>query len=113
MSDLNHDNPRIRQLAEWLAQEPKDPFLRYAMAIEYRQLDPPRALLDFEILMREHPEYTGTYYHAAALYRQMGRHQEARQTYERGLEICRQQQDRHALAELRRAYDDFLEETED
>lgn len=103
---------RIEQLLNFLKNEPNDPFLLYALAVEYTSADPPEALRYFEKLLREHENYTASYYHAAALYASLGETEKAEETYRRGIEICERQGKAHALAELRSAYTNFLFEKE-
>ena len=99
---LSMQNQRLAQLLEWLENEPNDPFLIYAVATEYKKNNPQKTLEYFEKLLREHEEYTGTYYHAAALYVALGKREEARVTYEKGMAICRRVGDRRFPARLQR-----------
>ncbi|MCS7018431.1 MAG: tetratricopeptide repeat protein [Cytophagales bacterium] len=96
-----------------LESEPNDAFLIYAVAMEYRKTAPEKSLLMLEQLATTHPNYTATYYHLAAMYREAGRHQEAKETYEKGIAICQNMQDYHALSELQRAYQQWQNETEE
>ena len=59
---------RLTQLLKFLEEDPHDAFNWYAVATEYRATDPDRALVYFEKLLTEHPDYVPTYYHAAQLY---------------------------------------------
>lgn len=104
---------RIAKLQEFLAQDPHDPFLLYGLAIEYRGHDHAQAMQYFDRLLAEHPDYTGTYYHAAALCLEMGQRERAAELYAKGLQVCAAQGDRHALRELQQAYNAFLYEDED
>jgi len=101
---------RLQSLLDLWAQEPADPFLRYALATEYRKFDPAKAQGMYEQLMADQPNYTATYYHLASLYRQMGEPVLAVEVYEKGLVVCRLVGDRHALNELQRAYQDLQDE---
>lgn len=96
-----------------LASEPEDPFLRYAIAIEYRKTDKTKALQMLEELATSNPEYPATYYILAEMYQEVGRMAEALATYQKGIAICQQVQDRHALSELQRAYQQLQEELEE
>lgn len=103
---------RIAQLKKWLAENPSDVFLNYALATEYVSDYPEQAKTLFEKLLTEHPDYTATYYHAAQLYIQLGDLARAKDVFEKGILVCQQQQDPKALAELRTAYQNFLFEYE-
>lgn len=95
---------RILQLKKFLADDPEDPFLLYALATEYIKKEPRTALSYFEKLLHEHPAYVPTYYHAAALYAELDMQQAAEATYQTGIEKAREAGDAHALRELQGAY---------
>ncbi|GAA4834796.1 tetratricopeptide repeat protein [Algivirga pacifica] len=99
---------RLEQLFNFLKEEPNDPFLIYAIANEYNGHDDEKALQYYHQLLEEHPNYTGTYYHVAALYLHLGNEEKAEELYKKGIMICQQEGDRHALSELQRAYNDWL-----
>lgn len=104
---------RLERLFEFLKDEPNDPFLLYAIALEYNEAEPHKALEYFNILLKDHENYTGTYYHAAKLHEKLGNIDEALKTYEKGILICRKNNDTHALSELMRAYNSFRNEEEE
>lgn len=95
---------RITQLLKFLEAEPNDPFLLYALATEYVKHQPDKALAFFEKLLNEHPDYVPTYYHAAALYNELGLQDKAGRSYRAGIEKAREAGDSHALRELQSAY---------
>jgi tetratricopeptide (TPR) repeat protein len=99
---------RLQLLQEFYDQDPREPFNAYALALEYLNLDQSKALAFFEILLRDHPDYIPTYYHAAKLYQDLNRRDDAIRTYEKGIEICRKQSSAKALRELQSAYDELL-----
>jgi len=102
-------NPkRLQQLLNFLEKEPKDPFLLYAIATEYGEEHPEKAASYFDILLEKHPNYSATYYHAAALFAEMDLIDKAKSTYLKGIEICEAQKEIKALAELKNAYQNFL-----
>ena len=107
-----NNSERVEQLLKFLQEEPNDPFLLYALAVEYTDREPEEAMRYFEKLLREHETYTATYYHAAALYSSLGTIEKAREIYLKGIEICEKQGKIHALTELRTAYTNFLYENE-
>ena len=96
---------RLDQLLAFLADDPTDPFTLYALATEYRAAgDTAEAWQYYDQLLREHPAYVGTYYHAAALLTELGRRDEAEQVYRTGLTEARRQGQHHAAAELQGAF---------
>lgn len=104
---------RIEQLKRFLTETPEDPFLLYALALEYLEEKPLEAKTYFETLLKEHPLYLGTYYHAAALYEALSEPALAKQTYEKGIALAKKQLETKALQELQNAYQNFLFEWED
>ena len=93
---------------------PNDPFLQYALALEYLKIaDFEQALHIFEQLIEQSPGYVGTYYHLGKLQEQLGQHPKAVITYQKGIEIATLQNDRHSANELRGAYNLLCDELEE
>jgi predicted Zn-dependent protease len=91
-------------LKAFIAQRPGDPFPRYGLALEYKnagQLD--EASEVFAALMADHPSYTAAYLHAGNTAVALGRPEDARAIYTRGVEACKAAGDGHALGELQGA----------
>ena len=105
-------NTRLLQLFEYLKQDPNDAFTLYAIAMEYATTDADKALEYYERLLREHPGYVATYYHAAKLYAELGRREEAESIFRRGMAMCFQKDKLHAYNELQRAFRAFQDEEE-
>ena len=107
-------NGRLDQLLEFLKEHPADPFLTYAVATEYLKLhDTAKALHYYEQLVKEHPDYVGTYYHLGKLYESLNRVSEALNTYEAGMRAARLAHDAHALRELQAARQWVLDQEEE
>ena len=102
------DKSRLDKLLEFYNEDPKDSFTLYALATEYKKTDKDKALSFFEILLSEHENYVGTYYHAAALYDELGKQMEAQKTYQKGMLIARQENNMHAFSELQGAFNKFM-----
>lgn len=103
---------RIARLKQWLAESPDDPFLYYALAMEYKQEQPSRALEYLQHVYQHFPTYCAVYYPLAHLYWDMGFRKQAREVFEQGLKICEQLAEAKLLEELRTAYRLFLLEEE-
>lgn len=97
-------NTRLEQLHQFLKEQPQDPFLKYALATEYLKSGNNKTALGyFEALVEEHADYLGTYYHLGKLYEELGRIPEAMDTYDRGIQLARQQGNQRTLSELQAA----------
>ena len=97
---------RKEQIEEMLADEPNDPFLRYGLAMEYKNAgDLESAMREFQTLMDANPDYCATYFHAGQTLERIGRAEEARAVYEKGIEVTTRKGDEHARSELQGALD--------
>ncbi len=102
---MNED--RIKQLVKFMEEDPTDPFPKYALAMEHLQLNKPKSLELFEDLLKNHPDYIGTYYHAAHLYAELGDRNNTEKTFESGIEKAKSLNEAHALKELQSAFMNF------
>jgi Tfp pilus assembly protein PilF len=88
-------------LKAFIVQRPSDPFPRYGLALEYKNAGQLEAARDeFATLMQAHPTYTAAYLHAGNTAVSLGRPQDAREIYTRGVEACIKAGDGHARGEL-------------
>lgn len=93
---------RIEALRAFLKEDPTDAFSRFALAQELRWANQPEeALTVFEELVTDQPEYVGTYYHLGQLYEELGRLDDAIETYRTGIDRATDAGDLHARAELK------------
>ena len=99
---------RIQQLEKYLEKDPKEAFSNYALALELVDIDDLKAEKLFDYLLEEHPNYTATYYHAAAFQTELGNVERAQEIYEKGLEVLKKSNEAKALQELQHAYQNFL-----
>ena len=99
---------RIEQLEKWLADSPHDNFIQHALALEYIKLGrDEEARILFEKLLEYDPGYVGSYYHLAKLLERNGQITGAMQVYQKGMEKAQKAGDKHALNELRAAYEEL------
>ena len=99
-------NPRLDALKAMVAQNPSDSFLRYGLAMEYRNAgDLDSAVREFRAITESNPDYSPAYFHGGQTLEKLGRVEEARSMYERGVEATRRKGDAHALAEMQGALD--------
>ncbi|GAB4022908.1 tetratricopeptide repeat protein [Spirosoma koreense] len=106
------NNERIQQLIRFVQEEPDEPFNVYALGMEYLDSQPEQARVYFDQLLRAHPDYLPTYYHAAALYASLDERDKAADIYDKGIALAQVQQNQKALLELKRAQQAF-EDDED
>ena len=99
---------RITKLKEFLQANPGDNFLKHALALEYIKIgDDTTARSIFEEVLTLDPGYIGSYYHLAKLLERTGDANMAIQWYEKGMEAAQKAGDKHALGELRSAYEEL------
>lgn len=81
---MNHN--RIDQLMKFLQLSPNDSFIKYALALEYiKEGDDEKGKLYFEEILKNDPDYIGTYYHLGKLYERLREKFLAENTYQEGL----------------------------
>lgn len=95
---------RLKILLEYLEEEPNEPFNIYAVAMEYINKDKKQALVYLEELLKNHPDYLPTYYHAADLMVEFEM-DNAEEVYQKGIEVARNQGNTKAERELKSAYE--------
>ncbi|HUK19658.1 MAG TPA: tetratricopeptide repeat protein [Bryobacteraceae bacterium] len=97
---------RLEILKQMVAAAPGDSFLRYGLAMEYRNTgDLAAALAEFNALMAADPDYAASYFHAGQTLERLGKLEEARDVYRRGIEVTARKGDQHARSELEGALD--------
>ena len=75
--------------------------MRYALAMEdISANDDEAAARGFVDLMARDPTYVPTYLQAGKTLERLGRHQQAREVLQRGIEIARGQNEHHAADEM-------------
>ena len=106
-------NPdRVKQLEKFLQEDPNDSFSIYALALEYLPSNKLKSEELFNNLLKNHPDYIGTYYHAAALQSELGNIEKAETIYTNGISKAKELNEAHALRELQSAYTNFQFENE-
>jgi tetratricopeptide (TPR) repeat protein len=93
-------------LKAMVAQNPADAFARYGLAMELvktAQLE--SAVLEFRALLEHNPNYAAAYFHGGQALEKLGDVEQARQFYEKGVEVTGRTGDQHARSELQAALD--------
>lgn len=107
---MNQD--RINQLEKFRLEDPTDPFTKYALALEYLDINKTKSAELFDDLLKNNPNYIGTYYHAAALFTDLDEISKAEAIYKCGIAKAQELNEAHALKELQSAYLNFQYEND-
>ena len=95
---------RIQLLRGFLEKDPNDSFSRYALALDYLNGGEINlAIEEFELLLKNDPEYSATYYHFGKTLERLGKISEAKELYNKGIEVTTKKREMHALKELKEA----------
>ncbi|HOA71844.1 MAG TPA: tetratricopeptide repeat protein [Phycisphaerae bacterium] len=95
---------RLEQLQKMLTTDPEDPFLNFALAMEYVKVGrPDDALNQFNRVIELDRKYVPAYFQKANLLVSLGRHDEAKSVFSEALTVAEQAGDKHAAAEIREA----------
>jgi predicted Zn-dependent protease len=106
-------NNRLELLRQFVAEEPQDPFNRYALATELLKFNKTESRHIFECLLQNHADYLATYYHLGSLYIELGENKLAEKTYLAGIVLAGKIGNEKTLKELNGAYQMFLDELGD
>jgi tetratricopeptide (TPR) repeat protein len=97
---------RMQILKNMLDQNPRDSFARYGLAMEYANSgELGSAVTEFRALLEFNPDYAAAYFHGGQALEKLGRLEEARQSYEKGIEVTSRTGDQHTRSELQAALD--------
>ncbi|MFN6946716.1 MAG: tetratricopeptide repeat protein [Cytophagaceae bacterium] len=102
-------NSRLEQLLSFLKEDPNDPFLLYAIAIEYEksnQLDKVKEYFSF--LLQHHEDYLATYYTAGKFYESIENKDLAIEVFTKGLQKAKQQNNFKTASEIQNALNELL-----
>ena len=95
---------RIATFKTFIARSPADPFPRYGLAMELKNLgDLAGAAVAFAELEAAFPDYVPTYLMAGGTLSALGRKDEAVSMFRRGIEVAGRRGDAHAKRELEAA----------
>lgn len=95
---------RLEVLLAMVEQNPSDSFSRYGLAMEYvKSGDLVSALDQFTQLLTHNPNYAAAYFHGGQALEKLGRIDEAKDLYRRGIEVTGASGDAHTRSELQAA----------
>jgi tetratricopeptide (TPR) repeat protein len=93
-------------LKNMLAENPRDSFARYGLAMEHvmnGELE--QAVTEFGVLLQYNPDYAAAYFHGGQALEKLGRVEDAREMYQKGIESTTRSGDQHTQSELQAALD--------
>lgn len=95
-------------LRDVLAQNPKDTFARYGLAMEYANRgDTSTALAEFRTLLEANPDYAAAYQMAAQTLMKAGHDEEARRMLQDGIACAIRIRNQHARSEMEAMLDEL------
>lgn len=101
------NSERIKMLEQFVAEDPTDPFNRYALALEVAKSDRHKAKEIFDQLIASHPDYVPAYYQASLTYLELSLNKEAASIIEVGIAQAKKQNNLKAANELRSLLDEM------
>ncbi len=97
---------RLAQLLTMMRDKPNDPFLIFALALEYRSAEKQAESRGyFERLVNEFPDYVATYYQYGKMEEETGNVRKALELYNKGIEKAKASGDQKTARELQQAID--------
>jgi tetratricopeptide (TPR) repeat protein len=97
---------RVEMLRTLLQQNPGNTFVRYGLAMEYANSGHlEQAVREYRELLQNDENYAAAYYHGGQALEKLGRVEEARDMYERGIEVTTRSGDAKTRNELQAALD--------
>jgi len=94
-------NTRLEILKSMVEQKPADSFSRYGLAMEYANSgDLEAAVTEFRALLEHNPNYAAGYFHGGQTLEKLGRIEDAREIYRKGIEVTGATGDEHTRSEL-------------
>lgn len=97
-------NPRLAHLEKMVEAGTQDPFVLYALAMEYQKEGQTEQCLSFfDRVMAEHPDYLPAYLMAGTALAKNGQVPKAKQVLEQGILKAQAQGDSHTQGEIQDA----------
>lgn len=95
---------RLDVLKQMVAQDPKNTFARYGLAMEFANSgNRQQSVEEYRKLLELDENYAAAYYHGGQALEKLGDLDEARVWYEKGIEITTRKGDGHTRAEIEAA----------
>jgi len=95
---------RVEEILKMMKTDPKDSFLRYALALEYEKSGDLKLVIDcIESLLKDDPNYLGAYYKLGQLYEVKDDLDTAEEIYKKGIVLAEAKKDNKTKGELEEA----------
>ena len=92
---------RLEILKQMLEQDPTNTFARYGLAMEFDKSDDlDQAVAEFHSLIAADENYAAAYFHGGQALEKLGKVDEARALYEKGIEVTTRKGDLHTRSEI-------------
>ncbi len=92
---------RLEQLQKLLAAEPRDVFVNFALAMEYFKTGRhEEAIGQFGRVSELDPDYVAAYFQQGNSLVALGRYEEAKAAFRKGIEVARRKGDAHAAGQM-------------
>ena len=92
---------RLEILKQMLEQDPGNTFARYGLAMEFAKSgDFSQAVAEFKNLLANDENYSAAYFHGGQAFEKLGKLDEARAMYEKGIEVTTRKGDSHTRSEI-------------
>lgn len=100
----SEEESKIKQLARQIKNNPSDSFSKFALALEFRKEGEfKKARILFEDILSSDPDYVGVYYHLGKLYEALDHLDDARELYQKGIQVAADQNEQRTEKELKEA----------
>ena len=97
---------RLEILKSMVDRNPADTFARYGLAMEHANSgNLEEAVREYRALLKNDPNYAAAYYHCGQALEKLGHVEEAREMYEKGIEVTSRSGDLKTRNELQAAVD--------
>jgi tetratricopeptide (TPR) repeat protein len=95
---------RLEILKQIVEQDANNNFAQYGLAMEYAKAgDLARAVAEFSALVENNPNYVAAYFHGGQTLEKLGKIDEAKEFYEKGIAAATRTGDQHTRAEIEAA----------
>lgn len=110
---MSEEQQKIKKLALNIKKNPKDSFSKFALALELLKREQvTKAILLFESILEQEPDYLGVYYHLGKLYQQTGNVQKAGELFTKGIKLAEEKNNSRTKSELSEAFETLKIETD-